>query len=365
MRIRFWVTLSVAFLVPIATVRAATASYRNLVLSDDPIVYYEFDETSGTTAANSATTGATYTGTFNTTGGSITVNQASFAQGGTAYNFGGGFIGAASALTNSLTEWTVEAWVNYDSAKTSQSHIVSNDQGGWNNDVLMGIGVEQGTEGVPTGNVGLIQQGSPGTTRDFVGTPLVANEWHHVVVTGSTIGGALKLYVDGVLVNSDTDIVNGVTFNGADGIGTANLTIGAARPLPEDLGYRPYDGLLDEVAIYNTVLDATTIEEHFQVGSNSGQTVFRISSFSAVGGGIWEVTLEGEPGTTYEFRSSAVLDFNPGTLVENLTQGDPGDPGTIGGVNDANVTTDGSGNATIRMTLAGSANFVRAQTPPP
>jgi len=246
----------------VAVGSAATTVYRNLILGDSPIVYYEFDETGGTTAVNSAITGATYDGTFNTAGGSITVNQTSFAQGGTAYDFGGGFIGAASALTNSLDEWTVEAWVNYDSAKTSASNFLSNDQGGWNNDVLFGIGAENGAVGVPGGHVGLIQQGSPGTTRDFVGSPLVADEWHHVVVTASTAAGALTLYIDGVLAGSDTALANGVTFNGADGIGTANLTIGAARPNSGDGGYRPYDGLLDELAIYDSVLTPAQISAH-------------------------------------------------------------------------------------------------------
>ncbi|MDG2125440.1 MAG: hypothetical protein P8J87_17180, partial [Verrucomicrobiales bacterium] len=117
---------------------AATTAYRNLVLGDNPLVYYEFDETSGTTAANSATTGAIYDGTFNTDGGILITNQASFDQGGICYDFAGGFIGAASALTESLDEWTVEAWVNYNSSKTSASNFLSNDQGGWNNDVLFG-----------------------------------------------------------------------------------------------------------------------------------------------------------------------------------------------------------------------------------
>jgi hypothetical protein len=240
---------------------AATTAYRNLILGDNPIVYYEFDETGGTTAANSATTGATYTGTFNTAGGAISVGQSSFAQGGTAYDFGGGFIGAASALTTSLPEWTVEAWVNYDSAKSSASNFLSNDQGGWNNDVLIGIGPEAGNE-VPGGSVGVVQQGSPGTTRDAAGAILGANTWHHVVLTGSTSAGEMAVYIDGVLAGSDTALVNGVTFNGADGIGTANLTIGAARPDSADPGYRPYDGLLDELAIYDSVLTPVQISAH-------------------------------------------------------------------------------------------------------
>lgn len=249
------------FVIAATSASAATTAYRNLVLGDNPIVYYEFDETIGTTAANSATTGATYTGTFNTAGGSISVGQSSFAQGGTAYDFGGGFIGAASALTSSLSEWSVEAWVNYDSAKSSASNFLSNDQGGWNNDVLIGIGPEAGNE-VPGGSVGVVQQGSPGTTRDAAGGLLGADTWHHVVLTGSTTAGEMAVYIDGVLAGSDTDLVNGATFNGADGFGTANLTIGAARPNSANAGYRPYDGLLDELAIYDSVLTPAQISSH-------------------------------------------------------------------------------------------------------
>ncbi len=250
-----------------SSTNAAETVYSNAVLADNPLVYYQLDETSGTTAANSATTGATYTGTINTTGGTVTVGQSSFLQGGTAYDFGGGFVGSASALTSSLTEWTVEAWVNYDSGKTSASNFLSNDQGGWNDDVLFGIGAENGGFGVPGGSVGLIQQGNPGTTRDVVGDPLTADEWHHVVVTASA--SRLDLYIDGLLADSDTAIVNGLTFNGADGFGASpNLTIGAARPNSGDGGYRPYDGLLDEVAIYGSVLDQTAITGHYNAGIN-------------------------------------------------------------------------------------------------
>ena len=92
----------------------------------------------------------------------------------------------------------------------------------------------------------------------------------------------------------------------------------------------------------------------------------KINSFTSVGSGIWELTLTGTPGKTFEFRSSTTLTFNPGTLVENLTQGTPGtDPGTIGGTNNSRVTTDGSGNAKVRFALSGSpSDFVRAEEVP-
>ncbi|MCH7229186.1 hypothetical protein, partial [Haloferula sp. A504] len=91
----------------------------------------------------------------------------------------------------------------------------------------------------------------------------------------------------------------------------------------------------------------------------------RITSFASVGAGLWELTLSGEPDTGYEFYSSTTLDFTPGTLVENLTQGAPGDAGTIGGTNDSVLTTDASGDGKVRVILTGDpADFLRAQSVP-
>jgi hypothetical protein len=89
-----------------------------------------------------------------------------------------------------------------------------------------------------------------------------------------------------------------------------------------------------------------------------------ITSFTPVGGDYWELTLQGDAGTAYEFRSSATLEFTPGTLVGGLIQGNPGsDPGDIDLSGDF-VTTDGSGAATVRLPLTGPRAFVRAQTTP-
>lgn len=78
-------------------------------------------------------------------------------------------------------------------------------------------------------------------------------------------------------------------------------------------------------------------------------TTIAITSFTAVGGGIWETMLEGQAETAYEFRSAADLVFDPGTLVENLTQGDPGDPGTISGTNNSLLITDASDDSELAV----------------
>ena len=92
-----------------------------------------------------------------------------------------------------------------------------------------------------------------------------------------------------------------------------------------------------------------------------GAAAPQITSFTSIGGGVWELSLLGNPNTPYEFRSSTTLDFTPGTLVESLTQVGPGLV-TAGKL----VTTDANGDATVRLTLTGDpADFVRAQTLPP
>lgn len=90
----------------------------------------------------------------------------------------------------------------------------------------------------------------------------------------------------------------------------------------------------------------------------------QITSITSVGGGVWELTLDGDADTAYEFRSSTNLDFSTAPLVENLMPGVPA-VGTIGGSNDSVLTTDSNGDGKVQVTLAGPANFVVAQIPPP
>ncbi len=248
-----------------SNVHAGTFNYRNTVLSDNPLLYYEFDEVSGTTALNSGFTGASHNGTIN---GTVHLNQSSFAQGGRAYRFEGtnvllepdGHV-LVDPLPSPLAEWTIEAWINWNPAKNNTANIFAVDQAGWNDDVLFGIAPET-TDISPAGELAIIQQGAPGTTRDMVSVPLSSGQWHHVVATGSTSAGELKLYIDGVLVGVDNQIVNGLIMNGAGGLGAnPKLAIGAR---PDSL--RGFNGLIDELAVYNYVLDAQTIAAHYAAG---------------------------------------------------------------------------------------------------
>ncbi|MGB6221305.1 hypothetical protein [Haloferula sp.] len=88
-----------------------------------------------------------------------------------------------------------------------------------------------------------------------------------------------------------------------------------------------------------------------------------ITSFTSVGGNLWELSLKGEADSEYEFRSSSSLDFTPGTLVLGLSQGNPADPGLVDPTTEAFVTTDSNGDAKVRVTLTGDpTDFIRAES---
>lgn len=230
----------------VGTADAGTIAYRNTVLADAPIVYYEFDETTGTTAVNSGTTGASRDGSIT---GSVTVGQASAAAFlGTSYGFGGsGSYVQATAIPSTLTEWTVEAWINYTDG--TDSTVFSNDASGWNNDVIIGVQPEVGLADALAGEFGVSQQSAPGGPRDGASAALSSGEWHHVAITASTTNNNLSVYVDGVLQASDTSINVNLNFSPS-----ASILIGARRT---NEGY--YAGQIDELAIYGSVLSASDI----------------------------------------------------------------------------------------------------------
>lgn len=70
--------------------------------------------------------------------------------------------------------------------------------------------------------------------------------WHHVIAQWER-GDAAYLYVDNVLVNSTTDIIIDPVVN------EWSVTIG----IDNDFSNNPFDGFLDEIRIYNRVINVT------------------------------------------------------------------------------------------------------------
>jgi hypothetical protein len=83
-------------------------------------------------------------------------------------------------------------------------------------------------------------------------TPPTLNTWHHVVFTRTKSSGAMELYVDGGSVGTAA-VAAGISLTQA-----SRLNIGRNQT-----GINYFVGSIDEVSIYNTVLNSTAVSNHY------------------------------------------------------------------------------------------------------
>ena len=79
-----------------------------------------------------------------------------------------------------------------------------------------------------------------------------SGEWSHVVFT--LVGGESRVYVNGIFKNSSTDGLNSDTGGGTEAIGVGNISS------------TYFNGLLDDVRIYNRALFSDEIQRLYNVG---------------------------------------------------------------------------------------------------
>jgi alpha-L-arabinofuranosidase B-like protein/concanavalin A-like lectin/glucanase superfamily protein len=106
--------------------------------------------------------------------------------------------------------------------------------------------------------------GGVGNTSDVsIVTPGTYNNgaWHHVVFTRTKTVAAMQLYVDGAFV------IAGTPNNTGSLTASSILSFGRGQS-----GSNYYSGVLDEVAVYGSVLSAATINGHYQNGATAADT---------------------------------------------------------------------------------------------
>ena len=92
-------------------------------------------------------------------------------------------------------------------------------------------------------------------------TVLNDGNWHHIVAVRDADSDELRIYVDGTLEDSASTL--GVYTNGFDA--STDLNIGW---LNSGVGYY-FNGIIDEVALYNRALTPDEIQKHYDDGMNS------------------------------------------------------------------------------------------------
>lgn len=239
------------------------ADYVNSVMAKSPLAYYQMEDasmTNGATCADSSGNG--YNGVYDTvSGGSAVYAATGIPVGGQAAGFSPGASGAGQCIyipdsgtglmSNTLT---VEAWVL--GVQGNYSRLLQHN-GAYNVTTGYGIG-SYNDPGVAT----VIGGGT--TWYTGASTSLLDATYHLIDVTYSFDSGTStlyeNLYMDGAVVWGNT--VTGATWTN----GSTDLILGA-----EGNRWYVYNGLhgwLDEVAIYGSVLSASDIATHYQIGEN-------------------------------------------------------------------------------------------------
>jgi len=246
--------------VPLAYVLCgpALAAYQDEVLADNPVAYYRFEETSGTTAFDTA----------NSNDGSyvngVLLNQPGAPALGKAASFDGIDDYVSTPRTVS-TDFTLEAWVKTTapSLTGSQSYegngLLWSDVGGAANDFAMAM-LNNGLS---------FFTGNPDVT---VTSAVAINDgaWHHLVAT-RTQGGSVEIFIDGV--SQGTATTNNNPLNG-----NPSIMIGG-----NVLDGRYFAGLIDEVAYYPSVLSTVRIRAHFRAGALSTAAVPALRGWGLAG----------------------------------------------------------------------------------
>jgi hypothetical protein len=238
---------------------AQVGTYAGTVLADNPVAYFRFSETGGTTAANSSTVTSPINGTYTN---NVALNQPSFPGLTPAPVIAAGFDGTSTYVAlsgmngpgpNQMNgqSFTLEAWIQTtaNSLTGTQAYqgngLIWADVAGVANDYIFAI----------LNNRLSFFTGNPDTSLNGT-TMLNDGNWHHVVATRQVTGtnSVLSIYVDGV---SDA----------------TPLTLSSTQPLTDNpnvalggntLDSRYFTGLMDEVALYNTALTPAQVLSHFR-----------------------------------------------------------------------------------------------------
>ena len=241
------------------------SDYTKLIISDSPEGYWKLGETSGTTAEDErGLDDGTYTGTYS-------LNQTGIAgETDPAVDLDGssGEIPTTAVSHLQITgALTMEAWVNIaalpgtdvtwdlivcagnpDSESSSENYMYSLK-------VLNASGLHY---------LRYFHEYSGGSNQESsIQYSIPTGEWVHLAATRDTTTKIIRFYVNGIFVGSNT-----YTTDTTAAV-SAKVTIGNANGASVGTFF---DGLVDEVAIYNRILSGEELFEHYNLGSASALT---------------------------------------------------------------------------------------------
>ncbi|MCH8921845.1 MAG: LamG domain-containing protein [Planctomycetes bacterium] len=243
---RLLVGVGVFVVVTCTCASSAFASiYSAAVLADNPVSYWQLNETSGTTALDSADGN-------NGANTSITTGVAGLV--GDAYGFNGsssrvGMGNPANLNFGTTGAFSLEAVFKWDGGGDMVHNIIRKSNfpsppgsGYWLR-ILRDSETLEFFTGETTGVAGI---------RGSVATTISPDVWYHAVGTRDS-AGLMSLYVNGVLVDT-------TSVPGADTTSSAPFVLGAWDDIFGIIEH--YDGTIDDVAVYDYALSSGAVAAH-------------------------------------------------------------------------------------------------------
>jgi hypothetical protein len=254
------------------------------------IAHWKLNESSGSSAADSADYNHTATVTGTASWGSAVLNN--------GFSFNGSTKIEETGLIGSPSSFTIAAWANLTTADSSGSEIIS-----------LGDRVYLRLDESSASKVAFYN-GASWVTASF-STAYALTGWHHFAGVFNNTGDSLTLYVDGVQV-ATTATVSNVSYSGAG----ANTVIGRHGNSGTN---NDFTGAIDDVRIYNYALSADEVATlHGLVGKwkldhTSGTTATDSSPFANNG------TVTGTANWSTDCGGMRVFDFNGSTNYVSVT----------------------------------------------
>jgi len=233
-------------------------TYSATVMADNPLAYWRFGESGGSTAydASGNNLNATYSG--------VTLGEAGIISGNTAILFnpaeGDVVRYTASGLYPGTGSWTMEVWTKIPATISNTGVIICYSPGGYAFGLPSSYVMNVGASGIPSIWIRDVNSNSLGISAS---SGIADDEWHHLVGVIDRTNNMLNLYVDGELANSGSIASLGSINDGA---------------YPVDMGMRytfysgwlePFKGTMDEMAIYNSALSSSDITQHYLAGTGA------------------------------------------------------------------------------------------------
>ncbi|MDL2241800.1 LamG domain-containing protein [Bacteroidales bacterium OttesenSCG-928-L03] len=205
-------------------------------LADGLIVHYTFDEDNGSTVNDQS--GNSNNGELF---GNASIRLENGKTGGALYlgtvsSPATDYLQVANGITTNLENFTVAAWINVDDIKDWQRIFDFGEN--QNNNMFLTV---KGGNGIRFA----IKEEVSKKEQQIQGTALTIGQWMHVLVTVDYSTSTGRLYIDGVLVGTNSSM----TYKPQDMIGSTQNFIGKAQyPDPG------YNGYIDDFRVYNRAL---------------------------------------------------------------------------------------------------------------